>query len=260
LCAEQGLGDAIQFSRYATVMAAIGAKVLIGVHRPLVAVLATVPGVAQVFADGDELPDFDFYCSLLSLPLAFSTEPATIPANIPYIRPQDERIVKWRDRLPANGRVRVGICWAGTGEHSNNRNRSLTLERFAAIFSIPGVDFVSLQKDVDDDQSAILQHFEVTQLGQEFSDFADTAAVVAMLDIVVSVDTSVAHLAGAMGRATALLVPFAPDWRWMLHRTDSPWYPTMRLYRQSTMHDWSGPLGRVRQELTAVAQRCGAKA
>src|SRR5271169_6901962 len=111
LCAEQGFGDAIQFSRYATVMAAIGAKVLIGVHRPLVAVLATVPGVAQVFADGDELPHFDFYCSLLSLPLAFSTEPATIPANIPYIRPQDERIVKWRDRLPANGRVRVGICW-----------------------------------------------------------------------------------------------------------------------------------------------------
>jgi tetratricopeptide (TPR) repeat protein len=255
LCAEQGFGDAIQFSRYATVMAKLGAKVLIGAHRPLAPVLATVPGVAQVIPDGDELPHFDFYCSLLSLPLAFSTEPATIPAHIPYVTAQDERVAKWRHRLPANGRVRVGICWAGTGEHSNNRNRSMTLECFAAMFSIPGVDFVSLQKEVGDDQAAILQHFNVIQLGQEFADFVDTAAVVAMLDIVVSVDTSVAHLAGAMGKATAVLIPFAPDWRWMLHRTDSPWYPTMRLYRQSTIHDWSGPIARIRHELSAVANR-----
>jgi ADP-heptose:LPS heptosyltransferase len=131
----------------------------------------------------------------------------------------------------------------------------MTLERFAAMFSIPGVDFVSLQKEVGDDQAAILQHFNVIQLGQEFADFVDTAAVVAMLDIVVSVDTSVAHLAGAMGKATAVLIPFAPDWRWMLHRTDSPWYPTMRLYRQSTIHDWSGPIARIRSELSAVANR-----
>ncbi|MGC2124123.1 MAG: tetratricopeptide repeat-containing glycosyltransferase family protein [Xanthobacteraceae bacterium] len=255
LCAEQGFGDAIQFSRYATVMAKLGAKVMIGAHRPLAPVLATVPGVAQVIPDGDELPHFDFYCSLLSLPLAFSTEPATIPAHIPYVTAQDERVAKWRHRLPANGRVRVGICWAGTGEHSNNRNRSMTLERFATMFSIPGVDFVSLQKEVGDDQAAILQHFNVIQLGQEFTDFVDTAAVVAMLDIVVSVDTSVAHLAGAMGKATAVLIPFAPDWRWMLHRTDSPWYPTMRLYRQSTIHDWSEPIARIHHELSAVANR-----
>ena len=131
----------------------------------------------------------------------------------------------------------------------------MTLQRFAAIFSIPGIDFVCLQKEVDDIQSAILQHFKVTQLGQEFSDFADTAAVVALLDIVISVDTSVAHLAGAMGKATAVLIPFAPDWRWMLHRTDSPWYPTMRLYRQSAIDDWEGPLERVRRELTDLARR-----
>ena len=255
LCAEQGLGDAIQFSRYATVLATLGAKVLIGVHRPLAEVLATVPGVAHVIPDGDDLPHFDLYCSLLSLPLAFGTEPATIPANIPYIQAQAERIAKWRDRVPANGRLRVGICWAGSNEHWNNRNRSMTLQRFAAIFSIPGIDFVCLQKEVDDIQSQVLHHFNVTQLGREFSDFADTAAVVAMLDIVITVDTSVAHLAGAMGKATAVLIPFAPDWRWMLHRTDSPWYPTMRLYRQSAIDDWEGPLERVRRELTDLAHR-----
>jgi len=255
LCAEQGLGDAIQFARYATVLAKLGAKVLIGAHRPLVPVLATVPGVTAVIPDGEELPHFDFYCSLLSLPLAFSTQPATIPADIPYIRARDESVAKWRHKLPANGRVRVGICWAGTGEHSNNRNRSMTLERFAALLSIPGVDFVSLQKEVGDVEAAVLQHFDVTQLGQEFSDFSDTAAVVALLDIVISVDTSVAHLAGAMGKATIVLIPFAPDWRWMLHRTDSPWYPTMRLYRQSKIHDWSGPIARIHRELSAVAAR-----
>ena len=200
LCAEQGLGDAIQFSRYAAVLATLGAKVLIGAHRPLAEVLATVPGVAQVIPDGDDLPHFDLYCSLLSLPLAFGTEPATIPANIPYIQAQAERIAKWRDRVPASGRLRVGICWAGSNGHWNNRNRSMTLQRLAAIFSIPGIDFVCLQKEVDDIQSQVLHHFNVTQLGREFSDFADTAAVVAMLDIVISVDTSVAHLAGAMGR------------------------------------------------------------
>jgi tetratricopeptide (TPR) repeat protein len=253
LCAEQGLGDAIQFSRYAAILSKLGAKVLIGAHRPLTEVLATVPGVTQVIPEGDALPYFDFYCSLLSLPLAFSTEPATIPANIPYMHASGERVAAWRDKLPANGRLRVGICWAGTGEHHNNRNRSMTLERFAALFSIPGVDFVSLQKEVGATEAAVLQHYNVTQLGQEFSDFADTAAVVAMLDIVISVDTSVAHLAGAMGKATVVLIPFAPDWRWMLHRTDSPWYPTMRLYRQSVRGDWQDPLGRIRHELTSVA-------
>lgn len=255
LCAEQGFGDAIQFSRYATIVAALGAKILIGVHRPLVEVLATVPGVAQVIADGDELPNFDLYCSLLSLPLAFGTEPATIPANIPYIRASQDRIAKWRDRMSANNRLRVGICWAGTGEHSNNRNRSMTLEIFAALLAIPGIDFVSVQKDVSDIEAAILQHFNVTQLGQEFKDFSDTAAVLAMLDVVISVDTSVAHLAGAMGKAAAVLIPFAPDWRWMLHRTDSPWYPTMRLYRQSRISDWNEPIERIHRELSAVASR-----
>ena len=138
---------------------------------------------------------------------------------------------------------------------ANDRNRSMPLARFAKLFSVPDLDFISVQKEVSDADAAILREHGVLQLGQEFADFADTAAVVAMLDLVVGVDTSVAHLAGAMGKAVALLVPFSPDWRWLLDRTDSPWYPSMRLFRQATMGDWDGPLQRVQQELADVARR-----
>jgi tetratricopeptide (TPR) repeat protein len=255
LVAEQGLGDAIQFVRYAPLVAALGAKVLLGVRPSLTALMATVPGVSQVFGGGEVLPHFDLYCPLLSLPLAFGTELATIPANVPYIRPHEERIAKWRERLPESGRLRVGICWAGTGDHPNDRNRSIPLDRFAAVLSVPGLDFVSVQKEVDQVQAAILRDHGVLQLGHKFEDFADTAAVVAQLDLIIAVDTSVAHLAGAMGKAVGLLVPFSPDFRWMLERTDSPWYPTMRLFRQPAIGDWDGPLDRVREELAGVARR-----
>jgi len=255
LIAEQGLGDAIQFVRYAPLIAARGAKVLLGVQRPVVDLLATVPGVAGVFGENEPLPEFDLHCPLLSLPLAFETELPTIPANVPYILAHEERIAKWRRRLPDGGRLRVGICWAGTSAHPNNHRRSIPIERFAAILSVPGIDFINLQKDVGEAEAAILSEHGVNQLGQEFTDFADTAAVVAMLDLVISVDTSVAHLAGAMAKAVGVLLPFSPDFRWMLDRTDSPWYPTMRLFRQSAPGDWDGPLARLHQELTSLARR-----
>ena len=202
-----------------------------------------------MLGDGEVLPDFDLYCPILSLPTAFATELATIPANMPYIRPYEERLAKWRGRLPANGRLRVGLCWAGNSAHLNDRNRSMPLDRLATVLSVPGIDFFSVQKEVSEAQAAILDDNGVVQLGQEFSDFADTAAVVAMLDLIIAVDTSVAHLAGAMGKAVALLVPFSPDFRWLLDRTDSPWYPTMRLFRQSAIGDWDTPLARLREEL-----------
>ena len=255
LPAEQGHGDAIQFVRYAPLLAGLGAKVLVGVHRPLAALMASVPGVSQVIGDGEAIPDFDLYCPLLSLPLAFETELATIPSSVPYIQADQARVAKWQGRVPQNGRLRIGICWAGGSLHLNDRNRSIPLERFAALLSVPGVDFVSLQKEVTETQSAILRDHGVAQLGPEFDDFADTAAVLAMLDLVIAVDTSVAHLAGAMGKAIGLLVPFAPDFRWMLDRTDSPWYPTMRLFRQSAIGDWDTPLARIRNELAGVASR-----
>ena len=255
LSAEQGLGDTIQFARYAPLVAALGAKVILGVQPPLRTLMATMPGVSLVISDGDPLPDFDLHCPLLSLPLAFGTDLATIPANIPYLSPYADRIAKWHERLPQSGRLRVGICWAGNREHVNDYNRSMPLERLAKIFSVSGLDFVCLQRDLSEAQAVILREHRVLQIADEFADFADTAAVVAMLDLVVAVDTSVAHLAGAMGKAVALLVPFSPDWRWLLDRTDSPWYPTMRLFRQTAPGDWDGVIERLRRELIDLGCR-----
>ena len=252
---EQGLGDTIQFVRNAPLVADLGARVVVGTQPPLKSVVATVPGIAQIVADGEVLPEFDLFCPMLNLPSAFGTELETIPANIPYIRPFKERLVKWRDRFVEDKRVRVGICWAGNSAHLNDRNRSIALERLATVLSVPGIDFVSVQKDVSEAQAELLRAHGVRQLGQEFQDFSDTAAVVALLDLVVAVDTSVAHLAGAMGKAVALLIPFAPDWRWLLDRTDSPWYPTMRIFRQDAVGDWAGPLERLREELIGVVRR-----
>ena len=256
LAPEQGLGDAIQFVRYAPLLDALGARVVVAAQPSLTALLATVPGVAEVITGGDALPHFDLYCPLLSLPMGFETELATIPSRVPYIFPRQEWIDRWRVRSPKSSeRLRVGICWAGTGAHVNNHRRSIAIEQFATILSVPGIDFVNLQKEVSAAESEMLSRHRVAQLGQEFADFAETAAVMAMLDLVVSVDTSVAHLAGAMGKAVAVLIPFSPDWRWLLDRTDSPWYPTMRLFRQSAIGDWDGPLARLRQELEVVARR-----
>jgi hypothetical protein len=217
--------------------------------------LATVPGVALVAGPGDVLPEFDLYCPLMSLPLVFGTELKSVPANIPYLRPFVDHIAKWRPRLPDNGRARIGVCWAGNPGFGNDRHRSIPLERFATLFGVSGIDFISLQKEVSPAQAPTLERHGILRLGEQFEDYADTAAVVAMLDLVVAVDTSVAHLAGAMSRVTALLLPFSPDWRWLLDREDSPWYPSMRLFRQTATGDWDAPLGRLRQELEDVARR-----
>jgi ADP-heptose:LPS heptosyltransferase len=213
--------------------------------------------VALVLSEGDAVPDFDLHCPLLSLPLAFKTDLTSIPANVPYLRPYQAQLDKWRERLPQNGRLRIGVCWAGSKDHLNDHNRSMPLERFATLLSVPNLDFICIQKEVGAADAAALDQHGVLQLGREFDDFADTAAVVATLDLLVSVDTSVAHLAGAMGKPVALLVPFSPDFRWLLYRTDSPWYPSMRLFRQTAIGDWSGPLEKLRAELEAVAQRPG---
>jgi hypothetical protein len=255
LNAEQGMGDVIQFARYAPLVASRGAEVILAVPRALKALTATVPRVSLVVANGDALPDFDLYCPLMSLPLVFGTELETVPADVPYMWPFADRLAAWRPRLPDSGRVRVGVCWAGNPDFGNDRHRSIALERFARLFSVPGIDFVSLQKDVTPAEAVLLEHHGILQLGQQFADYADTAAVLAMLDLVVAVDTSVAHLAGAMGKATALLVPFSPDWRWLLDRADSPWYPTMRIFRQRAIGDWDELIERLRRELAEVARR-----
>ncbi|HUC48122.1 MAG TPA: tetratricopeptide repeat-containing glycosyltransferase family protein [Xanthobacteraceae bacterium] len=255
LPAEQGFGDTFHFIRYVPLVAALGATVILDVPPPLQEIAAGVAGVASVLAENEPTPPVDCYCPLLSLPAAFQTEVASIPANVPYIRPSPERLAKWRDRLPQNGRLRIGLCWAGSREHLNDHNRSIAPERFADLFALPNLDFISVQKDVAPAQAEILHRHHVLALGHDFENFADTAAVLAQLDLLLSVDTSVAHLAGAMGKAVALLLPFPAEWRWLSDRTRSPWYPTMRLFRQTTAGDWDLPLQQLHQELSAVAGR-----
>jgi hypothetical protein len=257
---EQGFGDILQFVRYAPMLAALGAKVVLAVPPALRELMCSVAGVAQVLTDGDPTPDFDLHCPILSLPLAFKTELATVPAEVPYVWPSRERLEMWSPRLPPEtGRLRVGLCWAGNPGHVNDRNRSMALTHLTDVLSLSNIDFVSLQRLVKDQDAVILRDHDVPDLGGQFTNFADTAAVVALLDIIVAVDTSVAHLAGAMGKATALLIPFSPDWRWLLDRADSPWYPSMRIFRQSSPGDWPGVATRLRDELCDAAERRSAR-
>jgi ADP-heptose:LPS heptosyltransferase len=232
-----------------------GARVLVEVQPSLKTLLAQIEGIAGIFAQGETLPDFDLHCPMMTLPLAFGTELATVPAEIPYVPVPPEGVPKWRARLGQSRALRVGIAWAGSASHINNRNRSIALSRFASLFTASNVEFVTLQKELGPGEAATLRlHPNVTVVGQELADFADTAALVSLLDLVVSADTSVAHLAGAIGRPFWLLVPFAPDFRWLLDREDSPWYPTARLFRQPRINDWESVFERVRGELERRAE------
>ena len=251
LHAEQGLGDTIQFSRYAERVAALGATVLLEVQPPLQSLLASLKGPAQVLAKGEPLPAFDYHCPLLSLPLAFDTRADTIPADIPYVRAPAERIAHWEIRLGPRSKPRVGIVWSGQPKHRNDRNRSLAFRALAPILQ-QDIQIVSLQKEVRERDRALLdRHDKVMNFGEELADFADTAGLVAALDLVIAVDTSVAHLAGALGRPLWLLLPHTPDWRWLLNRADSPWYPTARLFRQPSVGDWASVVQDVAGELRA---------
>jgi hypothetical protein len=254
LHAEQGLGDTIQFARYVTLLARAGAKVVLEVAPVLKELLSEIGGAARVLAQGDALPAFDLHCPLASLPLALKTELASIPAEIPYLAAPTERLEKWRARMDALPRPRIALAWSGNPAHANDRNRSIPLARLQPLWSLVGPSFISVQRDVREGDAGVLAGAtRLVHLGGELSDFADTAAVLALADLVISVDSAVAHLAGAMGRPVSILLPFSPDWRWMLAREDSPWYPTVRLFRQPAIGDWESVVARVREELGRAA-------
>jgi hypothetical protein len=237
---EQGLGDTIQFVRYVPEVAAHGATVVLEVQPELMSLLAGVDGAARVVARGDKLPRFDLHCPLMSLPRALGTEPDSIPAAIPYVAAAETRAQAWESRLPA--RPRIGLVWAGRTSHNNDLNRSIPLALFVPLLRIPALQFVSLQRDLRPGDDAVLRaHPQVSRLAETLVDFADTAALIARLDAVISVDTAVAHLAGALGKPLLLLLPFAADFRWLRGREDSPWYPSAWLLRQPEFGAW-GPL------------------
>jgi tetratricopeptide (TPR) repeat protein len=248
---EQGLGDTIQFARYATLLAQRDARVLLEVQPPLKSLLSHIGGGVQVIGRGEDIPRFDLHCPLLSLPLACRTDLGTIPTDVPYLAAPDASIERWKARLP-QGKQRVGLVWSGNATHKDDHNRSIALARLAPLFDTPDIAFVSLQKELrDSDAATLAADPRLTDLGSQFEDFSDTAAVIAQLDLVIAVDTAVAHLAGALGKPVWILLPFCPDWRWLLDRSDSPWYPTARLFRQPRVNDWDSVIAQVSQELRA---------
>jgi ADP-heptose:LPS heptosyltransferase len=210
----------------------------------------TLPGAARIVSKGDPLPDFDMHCPMLGLPLAFGTGLATIPRETPYLFASAQAVANWNARLPPKTRPRIGMAWSGRPEHNNDQNRSIDLASF--LSPLEGIDatFVSLQREVRAADAVVLQERgDLIHFGDELKDFSDTAALVANMDLVVSIDTSVAHLAGAMAKRVWVLLPFIPDWRWLLDRDDSPWYPTARLFRQDETRGWDNVMARVRAAL-----------
>ncbi len=252
LHAEQGFGDTIQFARYAPLIAARGATVVLEVPRELKSLLSRLDGVAAVLAPGEAPPPFDLQCPLGSLPLALKTEPATVPAPIPYLSADQAHLTKWSARLESLPRPRIAIAWAGNPAHDNDRNRSIALSALAPLFGTTvasdatGPSFISIQRELrGDDAAALAAQPSLTHIGNELADFDDTAAVLAQCDLLISVDTAPVHLAGAMGRPVWVLVPFAPDWRWTREGETTPWYPSARLFRQTALADWTGVIARV---------------
>ncbi|HSZ08702.1 MAG TPA: tetratricopeptide repeat protein [Steroidobacteraceae bacterium] len=244
---ERGLGDTLQFCRFAKMVRDLGATVLLQVQEPLVGMLSQVEGVSQVVADTGPPPPFDVHCPLLSLPLALRIELATIPAE-KYLSAPLAALARWQEKLGKSTKPRIGLVWRGDPDNPIDHKRSLTLAQF--LPHLPsGFQYVSLQKELTElEQRTVAAHSVDFSLWQELN-FVETAALCECLDLVISVDTSVAHLSAALGRKTWILLPFNPDCRWLLDRHDSPWYPSARLYRQARSGDWHGVLSRVAADL-----------
>jgi tetratricopeptide (TPR) repeat protein len=256
LHAEQGIGDTIQFVRYASMVAARGGRVVLECQPPLLRLLQGLPGIEQVVIRSQPLPNFDLHCPMFSLPLAFETKVETIPATIPYLKAEDRLSQQWASRMASSNGLKIGIVWAGSPKHSNDRNRSLPFSCLAPLAEISGIEFYSLQKgEAARQASNQTEGLQLIDYTAELNDFADTAALIANLDLIIAVDTAVAHLAGAMGKPAWVLVPYAPDWRWLLEREDSPWYPTVHLFRQPRIGNWQTPISEIARRLSELSRR-----
>ena len=249
LYAEQGLGDILQFCRYVSLVAQRGAKVILEVPASLIGLLNGLEGVAEIVLYGAPLPHFDYQCPLMSLPLAFHTTVDTIPAPTGYIKSDVAKVASWQQRLGERRAPRIGLTWTGNPLNPHNRDRRIPLE--VLLRGLPqGFQYVSLQKELTDcDRRTLQANPHILEFSTELQDFTDTAALCQCMDLVISICTSVAHLSGALGRPTWVLLAFAADWRWLLDRSDSPWYPTAKLYRQSCAGDWSHVLEKVAADL-----------
>ena len=249
LYSEYGFGDTIQFIRYAPLVAGRGATVVVECQKELTSLLQKSAGVFKVIPDGAPLPDFDLHCSLMMLPAIFNTTIADIPVKIPYLTAPAELSAKWRYKIRKDhSKIRIGLNWSGV----STRKKFCSLDTFAPFAELAGVSFYSLQKGKTASEARIPpKGMKLYDFTREINDFSDTAALIDNLDLVISIDTSVAHLTGAMGKPIWTLLPFVPDWRWLLNREDSPWYPTMKLFRQPEPGDWDSVIFAIKSQLQA---------
>jgi tetratricopeptide (TPR) repeat protein len=249
LYSEGGLGDTLQFCRYAALCAARGATVFLEVQPPLLGLLANLEGALRVIAAGSPLPPFDYQCPLMSMPLAFKTTLDTIPAAPKYLHSDEAKVARWRAMLGERNRPRVGLVWSGNPNNTIDLRRSIRLADWVA--HLPSeFQYFRLQRQVREaDQATLDSNPFIVSFDDNLLDFDNTAALCECMDVVISVDTSIAHLSGALGRPTWVLLPFNPDWRWLLDRGDSPWYPTAKLYRQRAAGDWNEVFARVATDL-----------
>jgi tetratricopeptide (TPR) repeat protein len=245
---ERGLGDSLQYCRYAKLLSDLQATVILQVQDSLAEVLKNLAGTARVIGVTDPLPDYDYHCPLLSLPFVFKTNLKSIPAPNAYLRAAPERTAHWRTRLASAPGVRIGLVWRGDPRSKDDLKRSMPLTTMLQLLP-PQLQYISLQRDIGESERATLKGLPAVKVLCDVLDFVDTAAVCECLDLVVSVDTSVAHLSAGLGKRTWILLPFNPDCRWLLDRSDSPWYPSVTLYRQPQLHDWHAPLTRIAADL-----------
>jgi len=251
LHAEQGLGDTIQFLRYVPLVAQLGGRVVLEVYEPVLPLLSGLRGVERVIIRGQPVPSVDTHCSLLSLPMIFRTDLDSIPANIPYLRAPAERLAIWRRRLGPRTDLRIGIVWSGNPRHREDKRRSMSFQQFSRLIRPDArASYHVIQAEVrDSDKADLAACANVRDHSALLKDFGDTAALLSLLDVVVGVDTSVMHLAGALGVPGCLMLMDVADWRWLLARDDSPWYPSLQLFRQPKRYDWESVLETVAERL-----------
>ena len=252
LYGEQGLGDFIQFCRYVELVADLRAKVILEVPQPLAGLMENLKGISQLVVKGEELPPFDYQCPLLSLPLAFNTNISSIPAHIPYLASSNHQMAELKLKLGEKRNKRVGLVWSSMSSFKEDSKRSLLLADFVKALPTEGFEYICLQKELKEcDEEFFRAYKNIRFFGDELRDFSDTAALIENLDLVISTCTSVPHLSAALGKETWVLLSHVPDWRWLLDREDSPWYPSIKLYRQAGIGDWLSVLNKVKSDLSS---------
>jgi len=246
---EQGLGDALQFCRYVPLVKQLGARIILEVPKTLIGLLSKLEGIDEIVEQFKPLPTFDVHCPLMSLPLAFNTTLETVPFPKGYLVAEASHVTRWEELLGKTNRPRVGIAWSGNPKHQNDTIRSLALHQLLP-FLPPDFDYYVLQKDVREADIVVLRDQpNIRRFESEIQDFSDTAALCTLMDLVISVDTSIAHLSGALGKATWILIHTPPEWRWLADRTDTVWYESVRLYRQPSEGDWQSLLAQIEKDL-----------